>query len=116
MFHHTSRPGSQWVVVEVTNVIFYLFKMTSHPIGCGDELPHHLVQNRGVRAIRALQKDPFKDVSTGTTCASSAVWLCIRKTIQVKFLKNDKIFIQKHCNHFDVCPSNFKEVLLDETI
>ena len=55
VFHHTSRPDSQWVVVEVTNVIFFVYKIASHPISCGDELPSYIIQNKGLRVLQRHQ-------------------------------------------------------------
>ena len=112
MFHHASRPDSQWVVVEVTNVIFHLYKMTSHPIGCGDELPNHIVQNRGVRA---LQKDPFTGrLYRDNLCFFRCLALHQEHNLSKVSEKLTKFLFQKYCNHFDICPSNFKGVFLEE--
>ena len=91
---------------------FYLYKMTSHPIRCGDKLPHHIVQNRGVRA---LQKDLFtRRQYRDNLCFSRCLALHQENNPSKVFKKMTKFLFQKHCNHFHVCPSNFKEVVLDE--
>ena len=45
------RPNSEWVVDQVTNVTFFATKLQGHPIGCGKNLPHYIVENRGIDAL-----------------------------------------------------------------
>ena len=89
MFHHTSRPDSQWVVVEGTNVIFFFYRIASHLIGCRDKLPNSVIRNH---KLRVLQNRNIKllESSTGTTCAFCNVWQSTKN-----FQKIDQIFISK---------------------
>ena len=45
------RPNSKWVVDLVTNVSWFVWKLRDHPIGRGKNLPHYLVENRGIDAL-----------------------------------------------------------------
>ena len=45
------RPNSKWVVDLVTNVTWFVTKLRDHPIGRGKNLPHYLVENRGIDAL-----------------------------------------------------------------
>ena len=42
------RSNSTWVVDAVTNITFFVTKIRGHPIGRGKNLPHYIVENRGI--------------------------------------------------------------------
>ena len=46
------RPNSKWVVEKVTNITFFITKVRGHPIGRGKNLPHYIVENRGIEALK----------------------------------------------------------------
>ena len=45
------RPNSKWIVDQVTNITFFITKLRGHPIGRGQNLPHYIVENRGLEAL-----------------------------------------------------------------
>ena len=45
------RPNSKWIVDKVTNITFFITKVRGHPIGRGKNLPHFIVENRGIDAL-----------------------------------------------------------------
>ena len=57
------RPNSKWVVDLVTNVTWFVWKLRDHPIGRGKNLPHYLVENRGIDALENNYKTgkPYPD-------------------------------------------------------
>ena len=57
------RPNSKWIVDLVTNVTWFVTKLRDHPIGRGKNLPHYLVENRGITPLdRDIRKGkPYQD-------------------------------------------------------
>ena len=57
------RPNSKWVVDLVTNVTWFVWKLRDHPIGRGKNLPHYLVENRGIDALENNKNTgkPYQD-------------------------------------------------------
>ena len=45
------RPNSKWIVGKVTNITFFITKVRGHPIGRGKNLPHYIIENRGLEAL-----------------------------------------------------------------
>ena len=45
------RPNSKWVVDVVTNVTFFVTKIRGHLIGRDKNLPHYIVENRGIMSL-----------------------------------------------------------------
>ena len=45
------RNNSKWVVEQITKVTFFVNKLRGHPIGCGQDLPPYLKNNRGIRRL-----------------------------------------------------------------
>ena len=57
------RPNSKWVVDMVTNVTYFVTKIKGHPIGRGKNLPHYIVENRGIVPLDSKEKTgkPYND-------------------------------------------------------
>ena len=45
------RPDTKWVVHLLTNVTFYVNKITEHPIGASVLLPDYILKNLGVQRL-----------------------------------------------------------------
>ena len=57
------RPNSKWIVDQVTNITFFITKLRGHPIGRGQNLPHYIVENRGLESLENNFQTgkPYKD-------------------------------------------------------
>ena len=56
-----SRPNTEWVFICVTNVTFFIFKMSGVPIGAATELPEHLINNRGLISLTGCRGKRYDD-------------------------------------------------------
>ncbi|CAB4018814.1 Zinc finger and SCAN domain-containing 22 [Paramuricea clavata] len=54
------RPNSKWIVMDFTNVTFYVTKLRDHPIGRSVRLPKYVLESR---AIVSLDYDDFDGVT-----------------------------------------------------
>jgi len=45
------RPNSKWIVDLITNMTFFVTKVRGHPIGRGKNIPHYIVENRGIEPL-----------------------------------------------------------------
>ncbi|KAI8487963.1 hypothetical protein Bbelb_344110 [Branchiostoma belcheri] len=56
-----ARPDSKWVVHILTNVTFYVDKLTDHPIGAFDELPDFIRHSRAIIGLDSGSNGQYKD-------------------------------------------------------
>ncbi|KAI8517751.1 hypothetical protein Bbelb_037680 [Branchiostoma belcheri] len=56
-----ARPDSKWVVHILTNVTFYVDKLTDHPIGAFDELPDFIRHSRAIIGLDSGAHGQYKD-------------------------------------------------------
>ena len=56
-----SRPNSQWTIAKVTNVTFFVYKLTGTPIGSPVELPSHLANNKGLISLTKRKGKAYND-------------------------------------------------------
>ena len=62
---HINRPSTKWVFTKITNVTFYVYKMTGKPIGGPLEIPDYLMRNKG---LYSLVKDWNGKIYTDQNC------------------------------------------------
>ncbi|XP_071491915.1 uncharacterized protein [Diadema antillarum] len=56
-YARTLRPNSKWVVQHITNVTFYVFCLTDHPIGQGIDLPAYVQNNQAIVSLVSSRRD-----------------------------------------------------------
>ena len=49
--NQTKYENSEWALVRVTNIVFFINKLQGHPIGCGKVMPDYVKNNRGLYAL-----------------------------------------------------------------
>jgi hypothetical protein len=55
------RPDTNWFVHLLTNVTFYVNKISEHPIGASVLLPDYILKNTGVVALITGSRGPYND-------------------------------------------------------
>ncbi|CAB4040471.1 Zinc finger and SCAN domain-containing 22 [Paramuricea clavata] len=57
------RPNSKWIVMDVTNVTFYVTKLRDYPIGCSVRLPKYILESRAIVSLDCNEHTglPYED-------------------------------------------------------
>ena len=57
------RPNFKWVVMDITNAMFYVTKLRDHPIDRSVHLPKYVLENRAIVSLDFNKKTglPYKD-------------------------------------------------------
>lgn len=105
------RPNTQWVVSSITNICFYAYKITNHPIGSSVELPVFLKKNRAMKCLDANRSgDRYED--------KLCLWRCLalhrgKSTTLESTAKQLFAEYQEHCGE-DTAIGDFKGLTIDE--
>jgi len=54
--NQTKYENSEWALVCVTNIVFFINKLRDHPIGCGKVIPDYVKNNKGLYALVTNKK------------------------------------------------------------
>ncbi|CAB4045727.1 Hypothetical predicted protein, partial [Paramuricea clavata] len=55
------RSNSKWIVMDVTNVTFYVTKLRDHPIGRNVRLPKYILESRAIVSLDCNMGLPYED-------------------------------------------------------
>ena len=63
LIERIGRPNSAWVLVKVTNIEYFVYKLKGIPIGSAVDLPEYLKRNKGLYSLinRKDNGKPFND-------------------------------------------------------
>ena len=95
------RPNTKWRIVHITNIAFYVNKLSDAPIGRKVELPAYIVNNSGITALNT--DDDFCFFRCLSVFRGSDKHDCELDTKQL---------FQCYIHHFDIDPSSFDGVKL----
>ena len=87
-----SRPDTRWKFVQLTNIIFYVYKLKDAPLGAPISLPDFLRFNRGLANV------------PGSNNLCFFRYLAVHKGVNRKRCELEaKQFFTAYCKRFDIC-------------
>jgi len=109
--NQTKYENSEWALVCVTNIVFFIDKLRDHPIGCGKVIPDYVKNNRGLYAL-------VRNRQTGVAYDDNLCLFWCLSLHQDKDVGNCERSthrnFEKYCQAFSVNPSSFPGVALFE--
>ena len=101
------RPNSKWIVMDITNAIFYVTKLRDHPIGHSTCLPKYVLENPAIVSLDCNKRTgiPYEDKLCFFRC------LALHRGCHPHNLERDT---QHYSERYAVDVENFDGVTLEE--
>ena len=107
--NQTKYENSEWGLVCVTNIVFFINKLRDYAIGCGKVIPDYVKNNRGIYAL----------VTNKQTSVAYEDNLCLFRCLSLHQDKNvgncersTHCNFEKYCQAYSVYPSSFPGIIL----